>query len=393
MIGIAEFFHKYRVNPEAFHAVGLSWETLCRIADDYARLTPALENVGRYIVEAILKCPRVHSIKYRLKDPEHLIEKIVRKTIHDPTRDITAENYRHSITDLVGIRALHLFKEDWVFVHEYIRDTWHLAEKPTAYVRAGDSEKIVQYYRDNECEVREHRFGYRSVHYLVETKPDREKHVVEIQARTVFEEGWGEIDHVISYPYHTENELLVRLSSVLNRLAANADELGSYMRYLKSRTDAMETQFNETLSEKNSLIEKLKHRIDRLEIAGEEKDALRSDLTRLGSTGSERAELAGDYPWLDHLIESNLFKGIADRINTIVNSDQFQQIELTDDDMEMLSHAQKDLMRLMNDPKGVELMMREQPLRKLIEKAQDAHDARTTQKKPDTRDSGGKAET
>ncbi|TVR56326.1 MAG: hypothetical protein EA426_13820 [Spirochaetaceae bacterium] len=381
MIGIAEFFQKYRISAEAFREAGLSWQTLVNITDDYARITPALENVGRYIVEAILKCPRVHSIKYRLKDPEHLIEKIIRKTIHDPSRNITAENYRQSITDLVGIRALHLFKEDWVFVHEYIRDTWQLAEKPTAYVRAGDSEKIVQYYRDNECEVREHRFGYRSVHYLVETKPDREQHVVEIQARTVFEEGWGEIDHVISYPYHTENELLVRLSSVLNRLAANADELGSYMRYLKSRTDAMETQFTETISEKNSLIEKLKHRIDRLEIAGEEKDALRSDLTRLGSTGSEHPELTADYPWLEHLIESNLFKGIADRINTIVNSDQFQQIELTDDDLEMLSHAQKDLMRLMNDPKGVELMMREQPLRKLIAKAQDAQaeqDARNT---------------
>ncbi len=376
MIGIAEFFQKYRVNAEAFHAAGLSWQNLNQITDDYARITPALENVGRYIVEAILKCPRVHSIKYRLKDPEHLIEKIIRKTIHDPARDITAENYRQSITDLVGIRALHLFKEDWVFVHEYIRDTWHLAEKPTAYVRAGDSEKIVQYYRDNECEVREHRFGYRSVHYLVETKPDREQHVVEIQARTVFEEGWGEIDHVISYPYHTENELLVRLSSVLNRLAANADELGSYMRYLKSRTDAMETQFTETISEKNSLIEKLENRIDRLEIAAEEKEALRSDLTRLGSAASERVELAADYPWLEHLIESNLFKGIADRISTIVNSDQFQQIELTDEDMRMLSRAQKDLMRLMNDPKGVELMMREQPLRKLIEKAQDAHDAK-----------------
>jgi len=358
-----QFCHLYQIGDEEFQRAGISWEKLEELVAEYSRIKPALESVGKYVVDALLKCSKVHSIKYRLKENDHLLEKVIRKRSADPQRRIDTDNFRTEITDLVGIRALHLFKEDWIEVHKYICSTWPLAEKPTAYVRAGDAPEVIQYYRDNNCEIKEHRFGYRSVHYLIESRPDRETYTVEIQARTVFEEAWGEIDHVISYPYHTENELLVRLSSILNRLAANADELGSYMRYLKRKTDLREREYQETIHNKNSLIEDLRARIESLEIDSDEKAALTSGLNELGKNRSAEAEFSEQFPWLDHFMESHLFQDIAKRINTIVNSEEFEKIELSESDIQLLSNAQRDLLHLVDNPQLMARMLREQPFR------------------------------
>ena len=45
---------------------------------------------------------------------------------------------------------------------------------------------------------------YRSLHYIIKYKG----YYVEIQGRTLFEEGWSEIDHDIVYPYYQDDEML-----------------------------------------------------------------------------------------------------------------------------------------------------------------------------------------
>jgi len=367
---------RYGLTDERLQEAGLTWDDLDALEADYARIRSGLESVGSYVVDALLKCPKVHSIKYRLKESDHLLEKVVRKRLENPDRTITVDNYRDEITDLVGIRALHLFKEDWLAVHRYIRDTWDLADRPLAYVRSGDSEKIIQFYKENDCEVREHRFGYRSVHYLITSSPDRERYTLEIQARTVFEEAWGEIDHVISYPYTQDNELLVRLSSILNRLSANADELGSYMRYLKSRTDLMQDEYAKTIGEKNALITELQKKIDRLEIDASQKEALTSDLVALGKNRSNEARMQEKFPWLEHLVESDLFRGLSERLERVMHSEEFRDLTLSDADLELLTHAQQDLMKMLDDPEEVRKVLAAAPLQtRLRELAAPARDS------------------
>ena len=56
---------------------------------------------------------------------------------------------------------------------------------------------------------------------------------MEIQGRTLFEEGWSEIDHDIVYPYFQDDEMLTDFSTLLNRLAGMADEMSSYFRRIK----------------------------------------------------------------------------------------------------------------------------------------------------------------
>lgn len=43
----------------------------------------------------------INSVRYRVKNPEHLIEKIIRKKKEKPDLEITKENYLTEITDAI----------------------------------------------------------------------------------------------------------------------------------------------------------------------------------------------------------------------------------------------------------------------------------------------------
>ena len=70
---------------------------------------------------------------------------------------------------------------------------------------------------------------YRSLHYIIKYHG----YYLEIQGRTLFEEGWSEIDHDIVYPYYKDDEMLTEFSGLLNRLSGMADEMSSYFRKMK----------------------------------------------------------------------------------------------------------------------------------------------------------------
>jgi putative GTP pyrophosphokinase len=145
----------------------------------------------------------IHSVRYRVKSEEHLREKITRKKTRD-NRDITPDNLLEEVTDLFGVRVLHLHLQQLATIDDAIRAfvrQGHLAffEKPKAYTwdpentsyLAGLGLEVV--YRENH---------YTSIHYVV--KPNAASRVTcEVQVRTLFEEAWGEIDHVLNYPVPT----------------------------------------------------------------------------------------------------------------------------------------------------------------------------------------------
>ncbi len=239
MLVLDEFLKAFHISKERFDATGLKWDDLIAIYHHHGAQVTALTMTGNGIAERLRQIPTVHSLKMRVKDASHLLEKIVRKKEEDPQRSITLDNYRSEITDLVGVRALHLFKMDWAAVHNQIQELWDEHEPPVAYTSAGDSTKI---FSENGCRTMVHKFGYRSVHYVISHKPTREVTLVEIQVRTIFEEGWSEIDHRIRYPNEINNPVLSACLAVFNGLAHTADEMGSYARQLKSQWDEQLSQ-------------------------------------------------------------------------------------------------------------------------------------------------------
>lgn len=169
--------------------------------------------------------PSVHSVKSRLKDSIHLKEKIVRKQAGgDP---ITAENLFTRVTDLAGVRVLHLYQEQSRAIHAAIIDKvetqrdWVFNEPPKAYTWDPEAQG---FFASMGLEVEVKDSFYTSVHYLVRPRDDS-PHCCEIQVRTLFEEIWGEVDHTLNYPNPTDSVACREQLRVLTKVVGAGSRL------------------------------------------------------------------------------------------------------------------------------------------------------------------------
>jgi putative GTP pyrophosphokinase len=191
-----------------------------------------LEAVADYVSAVLRRHPAVHSIRSRIKDADHLEKKIGRPKY--AAVGLNAKNYAECIEDLVGIRVIHLYKHQWAEIHQLIHATFSV-KSSVAYVREGDNPELASQFETAGLPVRDHEKGYRSVHYIVESTPGKQSVKVEIQVRTIFEEGWSEIDHHIRYPGGSSDPIIGEFISVFNRFAGGADELASLLGSLVAR--------------------------------------------------------------------------------------------------------------------------------------------------------------
>ncbi|MBU0631772.1 RelA/SpoT domain-containing protein [bacterium] len=166
----------------------------------------------------------VHSLKARIKDREHLREKLKRKFTKG--EEINDTNFFEQITDFAGVRVIHLYQDQFPVIHNAImkqidKKNWVLGEQPKAYT--WDPESKV-FFEELGLEVEQKESFYTSIHYLV--KPHNEfPFYCEIQVRTLFEEIWGEIDHSVNYPLQTKNIATREQLRVLSKLVGAGSRL------------------------------------------------------------------------------------------------------------------------------------------------------------------------
>ena len=257
-----EFLKEYNIEEKFLIDNSIDWNELEKIYNDYSMYRKSYETQANLIANILREHKKVHSVKARVKDENHLIEKIIRKT-EDRRRkygqdfNFTVENYKDEITDLVGIRVIHIFKEDWEEIHNFITKIWNVNEI-VANIRKGDNTKT---FEDLGIEVCSRLSGYRSVHYLVESYPTTEKVITEVQVRTIFEEGYGEIDHQLRYSLSEIPEILEQNLMLLNRIAGSSDEMASLINLLSKNFKDIESEYNKKIEQKNNKILKLKENI------------------------------------------------------------------------------------------------------------------------------------
>ena len=73
MIQKKDFLKKYNMSESSFEKTGLEWKQVEGIYNTYEKVITTLEPILAFFVESLRIAPKVHSIKARLKDPEHLI--------------------------------------------------------------------------------------------------------------------------------------------------------------------------------------------------------------------------------------------------------------------------------------------------------------------------------
>lgn len=192
-----------------------TFERFMNAVVDTFKLEPSLNIYGN---------PIIYTIKNRLKDPTHLRDKIERKwNIEDP---LTPDNIFEKVTDLAGVRVLHLYQDQFSILHQHIQKQvdngdWFLKEPPVAY--SWDPESTI-YFQDLGLEPKIKDSYYTSIHYVIMPKADSNI-CCEIQVRTLFEEIWGEIDHTINYPHPTENNSCKEQLRVLSKLVSTGTRL------------------------------------------------------------------------------------------------------------------------------------------------------------------------
>lgn len=177
-----------------------------------------------FLLNPLLKVdpPIIHSVKGRLKNIENLKKKIKRKS----EKNITYENVFETLTDIAGIRVLHLHQSQFPIIHKCIMEQvskrlWALYEKPKAYTWDPGS---VDFFAKLGLESTARESLYTSVHYVV--KPREDSFITcEIQVRTLFEEVWGEIEHQVNYPEKTSNKSAREQIGVLARLVGAGTRL------------------------------------------------------------------------------------------------------------------------------------------------------------------------
>lgn len=232
---------------------------LKEIYGDYIEYKNSYENQAEFIANILRSQEMIHSVKSRIKDPNRLIEKVIRKTIDRKSKygdefEFTVDNYKNEINDLIGIRVIHIFKDQWQEIHEFILKTWKVIEI-TANVREGDN---IEVFEDQNIEVRSKASGYRSVHYLVEFYPTSQKVIAEIQVRTIFEEGYGEIDHRLRYSHDEIPEILQSNLLLFNRIVGSADEMASLINNISKEWGEKELNYKKIIKEQEIEIEKLR---------------------------------------------------------------------------------------------------------------------------------------
>lgn len=263
------YLRKYPHVQEYMKINKIKFEDLQGVYEDFVNIQSSYETQADFISNILRSNENVHSVKTRIKNPERLIEKIIRKTTDRKDKNghdfyFNSENYKNEITDLIGIRVLHIFKDQWNNIHDFIVDTWNVIEI-TANIREGDDRRI---FDSLGIEVVSRPSGYRSVHYLVELSFTQQyKTIAEIQVRTIFEEGYGEIDHRLRYSHNEIPEILQSNLLLFNRIIGSADEMASLINRLSNNLGDKDTYYENKLKEKDDEIERLRDELRRIKDA------------------------------------------------------------------------------------------------------------------------------
>jgi len=266
------FLATYLHDLKSVEEVGLNWAALVDLHDFYCNNTMGtLDLIAQQVSQKLKAIKGAYIVRYRVKDPEHVIDKIIRKA--KDGRVITKDNFLDEIDDFVGLRVLHLFKNNWEEIFAAVSKEYSAKEQPVAYHRKGDDPVFLKRCEELGLQPKERAAGYRSIHYVAIVPVLSTTFKCEIQIRTVFEDAWSEIDHLVRYPNNTGNELLNSYLMMFNRLAGCADEMGTFLMAMKSNMAQMQEERATLLNEIESLrgknakqnkkIDELKNKLDK----------------------------------------------------------------------------------------------------------------------------------
>lgn len=161
----------------------------------------------------------IESIKTRLKSPESLAKKLVRKGF-----PMSVGSVEENIYDVAGVRVVCTFPDD----------LYTLADA----LLAQDDVELVE-RRDYVANPKPS--GYRSLHLIVETpiflESEKRLMKVEVQLRTISMNFWASLEHQLRYKKNLSEDDARAVAAELADLAESAADLDSRMQALRDYLD------------------------------------------------------------------------------------------------------------------------------------------------------------
>jgi putative GTP pyrophosphokinase len=189
-----------------------------------------MSSVLTYIKDAEDLRRVIHSIRSRVKEPDHLADKLLMKLRECKEKGvefpITVSNLFTKINDLAGIRILHLHTRQITAIDRYLKAI--IQEQPVRliegpFARTWDDENRA-FFKSINIETQDSETMYTSVHYILASGSSTTV-TCEIQVRTLMEEVWGEVDHAINYPHQNESVACREQILALARSTSSATRL------------------------------------------------------------------------------------------------------------------------------------------------------------------------
>lgn len=158
----------------------------------------------------------IETIKSRIKSPESIIDKVMRKGI-----PLTVDSIEKNISDIAGIRVICAFPNDIYMLSEAL-----LRQDDVRLITRKD---YIQQPKDN---------GYRSLHLIIETPIFLHNQTrlmkVEVQLRTISMDWWASLEHKIRYKKNLADD--ARVARELQECAEMGAELDRRMEKIHEST-------------------------------------------------------------------------------------------------------------------------------------------------------------
>lgn len=255
-----QFLKAYNHKEKTMAEVGLDWSDLVSMHDYYKNnVMPDFDIIANKVWTRLKSIKGAYIVTYRLKDPEHVVNKAIRKMKEDQ-KLVTKDNFIEVFDDLIGLRILHHFKNDWESIYKSLCSMYDSNEQPKAYHKNGDREDLINRYKELGLNPIVKPAGYRSIHYIARVPFFSQVFRCEIQIRTEFEDAWSEIDHIVRNPNELNNPVFNKYLLMFNSFASSADDMGTFLMYLKGHMEDMKAEHDKM----NATIAELRDEVDKM---------------------------------------------------------------------------------------------------------------------------------
>ena len=155
----------------------------------------------------------IHRTKVRIKRPESVVDKVYRKGSSFP--DGLAANSFFNMYDTLGARIIVYFLSDLPVIDRHLRELDEIelssSQPPVAYL----AEDLYRSLKLDKCKREDKDSGYNSIHYIARFRNPlaingAKMPWFEIQLRTLAEDVWGEVEHMLGYKPDKKTNLAVK---------------------------------------------------------------------------------------------------------------------------------------------------------------------------------------